>query len=317
MRQCSLVLLFFAGTQLTLSAAEVSSPRHKVIAADKGKIVRFDENGKVEWTTDKVRSVHKIQQLENGNLLTQQGWGKLVEINPQGKIVWQYDSANSHGNEGKKLEVHAFQRLENGNTMIVENGVGRIIEVSPKGKIIHEFPFQVTKPNAHSDVRMAHKLESGNYLVCHEAEGRVTEYNRDGKIVWEYEVPLFGKERSTGHGPEAYGNQTFNSLRLKNGNTLIATGNGHSVIEVTPNKEVVWSVHQNDLEGITLAWVTSLEVLPNGNLIIGNCHAGPDNPQLIEITKDKEVVWTFKDFKNLGNSTAASATVGVQGEVLR
>ncbi len=317
MRHCFLVVLSLAGTQFSLSAAEVSSPRHKVIAGDKGKIVRFDKNGNVEWTSDKVRSVHKIQQLENGNILTQQGWQKLVEITPKGKVVWSYDSSSSNGNEGKKLEVHAFQRLENGNTMIVENGVGRIIEVNRKGKLVHEIPFQVAKPNAHSDVRMAHKLANGNYLVCHEAEGRVTEYDTDGKIVWEYEIPLFGRERAGGHGPEAFGNQTFNSLRLENGNTLIATGNGHSVIEVTPKKEVVWTVHQNDLEGITLAWVTSLEVLPNGNIIIGNCHAGPDNPQLIEITKEKEVVWTFRDFKNLGNSTAASATVGVKGNLLR
>ena len=33
--------------------------------------------------------------------------------------------------------------------------------------------------------------------------------------------------------------------------------------------------------------------------------------------KDKKLVWSFKDFKNLGNSTAASATIGVKGEVVR
>ncbi len=29
--------------------------------------------------------------------------------------------------------------------------------------------------------------------------------------------------------------------------------------------------------------MTTLELLPNGNLIIGNTHAGPENPQLIEV----------------------------------
>lgn len=317
MRSTLLFACLFSSLTTAAFAAEVSSERHRVIAGDKGKIVRFDKSGNVEWSCDKVRAVHRIQQLENGNILTQQGWGKIVEINPEGEIVWSYDAAANNGNSGKKLEVHAFQRLENGDTMIVENGIGRIIEVNRDGKITHKIAFQVSDPHPHRDVRMAHKLESGHYLVCHEGDGRVTEYDQDGSIVWDYDVPLFGKERANGHGPEAWGNQTFNALRLKNGNTLIATGNGHSVIEVTPAKEVVWAVHQNDLKGITLAWVTSLEVLPNGNIIIGNCHAGPDNPQLIEITKDKEVVWTFKDFKNLGNSTAASATVGVSGEVLR
>ena len=45
--------------------------------------------------------------------------------------------------------------------------------------------------------------------------------------------------------------------------------------------------------------MTTLHVLPNGNLIVGNCHAGPDNPQLFEVTRDKKVVWTFKDFTDL------------------
>lgn len=302
---------------LTLLAAEVSSPRHAVIAADNGKLVRFDRTGKVEWVFEHVRSVHRIQQLKNGNLLTQQGWGKIIEINPQGEIVWEYDSANLNGNSGKRVEVHAFQRLENGLTMIAENGVGRILEVTPEKSIALEIPMQVQRPNAHHDARQSHRLKNGHFLVCHEEEGRVAEYDRRGQVVWNYEVPLFDKPRAGGHGPEAWGNQVFNALRLVNGNTLIATGNGHSVIEVTSEKEVVWAVHQHDLPGITLAWVTSLEVLPNGNLIIGNCHAGPTQPQLIEITRDKQVVWTFKDFEILGNSTAASATVGISGDVLR
>ena len=163
---------------------------------------------------------------------------------------------------------------------------------------------------------IAVKLDNGNYLLCHEGDGRVTEYDPSGEVVWDYAVPLFDKAPAGGHGPEAWGNQVFNALRLPNGSTLIATGNGHSVLEVTPAKDIVWQLHQHDLPGITLAWVTSLEVHPNGNIVIGNCHAGPENPQLIEVNRDKEVVWTFKDFDQLGDSVAASATVGVDG-VLR
>ena len=53
-----------------------------------------------------------------------------------------------------------------------------------------------------------------------------------------------------------------------------------------------------------------MERLPNGNTLIGNCHAGPDNPQFIEVTPDKEVVWTFRDFKNFGNSTPVQIVLG-------
>ena len=49
-------------------------------------------------------------------------------------------------------------------------------------------------------------------------------------------MPLFGKPPKGGHGPESWGKKVFNAIRLPNGNTLIATGNGHSVLEVTAKK---------------------------------------------------------------------------------
>jgi hypothetical protein len=310
MARWSLLAIFVPLSLLSAAqAADVSSPRHAVIAADKQQLVRFDEQGKVVWTLAKIGPVHRIQILPNGHILTQNGWTKLIELDADRKIVWEYDAANSNGNAGKKLEVHAFQRLPDGRTMIVENGVGRIIEVDADGKLVHEMKYKVAQLHPHRDVRQAYKLDSGNYLVCHEGDGRVTEYGPNGDIVWDYSVPLFDKAPAGGHGPEAWGNQVFNARRLTNGNTLIATGNGHSVIEVTPAKEIVWQVHQKDLPGITLAWTTTLEALPNGNILVGNCHAGPDNPQLIELTRDKQVVWTFHDWEHLGDSVAASTIV--------
>ena len=101
---------------------------------------------------------------------------------------------------------------------------------------------------------------------------------------------------------------------MENGNTLIGTGNGHSVIEVTPAGQVVWSLHQNDLPGIQLAWVTSLQLLPSGNILINNCHAGPKNPQLIEVTREKRVAWSFLDFDRFGDSLTNSQVLSVNGQ---
>ena len=81
------------------------------------------------------------------------------------------------------------------------------------------------------------------------------------------------------------------------------------MLEVNPAGSIVWKVEQKDLPGITLAWVTRVERLPNGNTLIGNCHAGPENPQLIEITPDRQVVWSWTDFKNFGNSTPVVAVL--------
>ncbi len=275
--------------------AEQTGAGRRLLEADDSKqrlaIVAADNS--LEWEL-KVGAIHDAAVLPNGNILLQQGWQKVVEVTPSKKTVWEYDAGKMNGNEGKRVEVHAFQRLDNGLTMIVESGPARI---------------KVNNPNAHSDTRLVRKLANGDYLVAHEADGTVRQYDPAGKVIWEYEIPLFGKAPKGGHGPEGFGNSVFSAIRLPNGNTLIGGGNGHCVLELTPKKEIVWKVEQNDLPGITLAWVTRVERLPNGNTMIGNCHAGPDNPQFIEVTPDKKVVWTFKDFTNFGNSTPVQAVL--------
>jgi hypothetical protein len=306
------VILAVASIALFASSlqAEQTGPPRRVLGGDDStrKLAIIAPDGSVEWEM-KVGAIHDASVLANGNILFQQGWTKIVEVTPDKKTVWEYDAAKMNGNEGKRVEVHAFQRLDNGLTMIVESGPARIIEVDKDGKIQHEIKLKVNHPSTHSDTRLVRKIANGNYLVAHESDGAVREYDGTGKIVWEFEVPLFGKERKGGHGPEAFGNSVFSAARLANGNTLIGGGNGHCVLEVTPQKEIVWKVEQNDLPSITLAWVTRVERLPNGNTRFGNCHAGPENPQFIEVTTDKKVVWTFKDFKNFGNSMPVQAVL--------
>lgn len=284
--------------------AEQTGPQHRLLVANTGRVAIVAPDGSLERDV-KSAGLHDASLLPNGNLLFQSSWTKVTEMDPQGKVVWEYDSATSNGNAGVPLEVHACQRLENGLTMIAESGVGRIIEVDREGKLIHEIKLVRDRPNKHSDTRLVRRTPAGTYLVAHEADGKVREYSRDGKVIWEYEVPLFGKKPAGGHGPEAFGNHLFSVVRIPNGNTLIGTGNGHSVLEVNPKGEIVWKVEQDDLPGIKLAWVTRVERLPNGNTRFGNCHAGPNMPLSIEVDPAKKVVWTYSDFTRFGNSTVA------------
>src|ERR1043166_2111259 len=290
--------------------AEQTGPARRVLAADDStrRLAIVAPDGSLEWEM-KVGAIHDAAVLPNGNILFQQGWTKIVEITPDKQTVWEYDAAKMNGNEGRRVEVHSFQRLDGGLTMIAESGPARIIEVDKTGKVHREVKLKVNNPSTHSDTRLVRKIANGNYLVAQESDGFVREYDAAGKIVWDYEIPLFGKARKGGHGPEAFGNSVFSAIRLVNGNTLIGGGNGHCVLEVTSQKEIVWKLEQNDLPGITLAWVTRVERLPNGNTLLGNCHAGPENPQFIEVTKDKKVVWSFKDFKNFGNSMPVQAVL--------
>jgi Mal s 1 allergenic protein-like len=303
------VCALLAALVASAGAEQTGKPR-RVLAADDSthRLAIVAPNGSLEWETQ-IGAIHDASVLPNGNVLLQQGWQKIVELTPDKKTAWEYDSGKMNGNEGERVEVHAFQRLENGLTMIAESGPARIIEVDKAGKIHRQIKLKVNHPSTHSDTRLARKIANGHYLVAHESDGVVREYDSTGRIVWEFEVPLFGKTPKGGHGPEAFGNSVFSAIRLLNGNTLIGAGNGHSVLEVTPEKEIVWKIEQNDLPGITLAWVTRVERLPDGHTLIGNCHAGPDNPQFIEVTPDKKVVWTFKDFKNFGNSMPVQAVL--------
>lgn len=300
-------------------AVEYASAAHRVVLQGNDRLAIVNGDGRVDWEK-KWGGIHDVWVLKNGNLLVQDGSHKIVEIDAKTKeVVWTYDSGTQNGNAGKQVEVHAFQPLADGRIMIAESGAQRIIEIDRDGKLHKEVPLVVDHPHPHTDTRLARKLAGGNYLVCQEGDGKVREYDgKTGKVVWEYEIPLFGKSRKDGHGPEAFGNKVFGAVRLANGNTLIATGNGHSVLEVTPAKEIVWKIEQQDLPGITLAWVTTLEVLPNGHYLIGNCHAGPDNPLLIELDpKTKTVVWTLDQYREFGNSVSNSQVLDAEGKALR
>ncbi|MCH2601266.1 MAG: PQQ-like beta-propeller repeat protein [Pirellulales bacterium] len=306
---------YIAAAILCLFLTSTVLAKHRVLLHGKSglQIVEKDGTSSGElW----VGGIHDIHVLENGNVMVQRNMGEVVEIDRESKeVVWSYNSRTQNGNEGKRLEVHAFQPLPNGNVMIAESGVGRIIEVNRDGKIVKETKLVVDNPHPHRDTRLARQLENGNYLVCHEGDGKIREYDsKSGKVIWEYEVPLF-QERAGGHGPDAYGNQAFSALRLKNGNTLIGCGNGHAVLEVTAEKKVVWQIRQKDLEGIVFAWITTLEVLPNGNYVIGNCHAGPGQPLLVELNpKNKKVVWTFDRFEDFGNNVSNSLLLDAAGK---
>lgn len=301
------ILGLFASSFMAFAA----DPAYRVLAGDKGKVAIVDATGKVEWEFANKAETHDIQLLPNGNVLLPLPKSTVGEVDKNGKIVWQFECKPKEGSKDR-VEIHAFQRLEDGLTMIAESGNRRIIEVDKDGKIVREVPLTVEKPSSHRDTRMVRKLANGNYLVCHEGDGKIREYEPSGKVVWTYVMDLGDRPRSPGHGVEGHGNEVFGAVRLPNGNTLIAGGNNNRVLEVNPKGEIVWKIDQSELPGIKLAWVTTLHVLPNGNIIVGNCHAGPENPQLFEITRDKKVVWTFKDFKTFGNGLAAAHILDIK-----
>ena len=90
-------------------------------------------------------------------------------------------------------------------------------------------------------------------------------------------------------------------VRLPNGNTLVACSDHNGdprVVEFDKKGEVVWQVLKNELPGIELKFMTGLQRLPNGNTVMTNWlgHNQFGNaPHAIEVTRAKEVVWTYTD----------------------
>jgi hypothetical protein len=323
-----LSLIVGVTTLALLSITPPATAQHRLVIQGNGKLAIVARDGQIEWHMpwEGIHDVHarpdaRVGHAEQpgGTLMVQQGASKIAEIDiAQRKVVWSYDSATSNGNRGRRVEVHAFQPLDGGRVMIAESGPARIIEIDRAGKLLHQIKLKVEHPQPHTDTRLARQLENGHYLVCHEGDGVVREYDHDGHVTWEYPVPLFGLAPKPGHGPEAYGNKCFAAVRLPSGNTLISTGNGHRVLEVTPEKKIVWQITQDELPGITLAWVTTLEVLPNGHYVIGNCHAGPGQPLVIELDPiTKRVVWTLDQYDTFGNAVSNSQVLDAVGPVLR
>lgn len=314
------VMLVAAFATLSATAAvradDKTAGQYRLIGQDRGRVVILAPDGTVEWEMECRFTSHDISALPNGNLLLHTGPARIVEVTPDKKVVWEWTSKPVAPYAGA-VEIHGFQRLKDGRTMISETGNKRIIEVDKDGKIVKEIPLTVSQPNSHRDTRLARKLDNGHYLVCHEGDGVVREYDDKGAVVWSYALDLNNQPATPNH--DGHGINVFGAIRLKNGNTLIAGGNNNRVIEVDKSGKIVWSIERDELPGIHLCWVTTLQVLPNGNIVFGNTHAGPNNPQLIEVThdKNKKVVWTMKNWDTFGNDLCATQLLGVKGNVIR
>jgi hypothetical protein len=230
-----------------------------------------------------INNIHDAQSLPDDHWLIQTDFSNVIELDASGKEVWRYESNLS---KQQPVEIHAFRRLPNGNTMIAESGPGRIIEVNRNLEVVREIKLKLQNPDPHRDTRLVRPTPTGSFLVAHEGDKMIREYAPSGEVVWEYPINT----------------QVYSAERLANGNTLIGTGSGHSVVEVTPEGTVAWQVGENDLNGAKLAWVTMVHRLPNGNTWIVNCHAGREQPQIIEINSEKAIVFKFNDFETFGNA---------------
>jgi hypothetical protein len=299
MKRITVALLLAVMFSAVAGAAEPKADvSHPFACADYsgGKVFIVSSDGKVEWEYP-AKSCDELWVLPNGNLLFTTGHG-VKEVTRDKEVVFAYDS---------KSEIYAAQRLPNGNTFVGECNAGRLLEIDPKGKIVDEVRLLPEGKNGgHAYMRNARKLKNGNFLVAHYGLGFVREYDPKGKMILEIPAP---------GGPHSV-------IRLPDGNTLIACGDKKKaarVFEVNPKGETVWQVTSEDLPGIKLAFMTGLQRLPNGNTVMSNWQGHGKlgtAPQLIEVTRDKKVVWTFADHKTM-KTVASVQLLDVPGDATK
>jgi hypothetical protein len=262
---------------LNSQTVNISNTKHAFVCTDytQGMVCIVSQEGKLLWQYP-AEQCNDVWALSNGNILFNTGRG-VKEVTRDKKVVFVYES---------KSEVFACQRLADGNTFIGECNSGCLLEVSPHGQILKRIRLLPDSVDGgHTFMRNARKLENGKYLVAHYGLDKVCEYDSAGHLVRA--IPVTG-------GPHSV-------IRLLNGNTVIACSDHNGdprIVEVDVSGEVVWQLRKDELPGIELKFMTGMEILENGNLVLtnwlGHNHFG-EAPHALEITRDKRVVWVYND----------------------
>ncbi|MCS7114922.1 MAG: aryl-sulfate sulfotransferase [Nitrososphaerota archaeon] len=204
-----------------------------------------------EEIANRVKGGLPFEGQSEGKIEDKTMWGdKIIEVNKDGKIVWEWH-AYEHLDPEKDYICPLCGRLEwtHGNAIFETksgdvltsfrqtNTVGIIDKKSGdwkwkwgRGVIYHQ----------HDPT----ELPNGNILIfdngAHRPEpplpgSRVVEVDpKENKIVWEYSDPNY---------LGFYSHVISGAQRLPNGNTLICEGNRGRIFEVTPEKEIVWEYY--------------------------------------------------------------------------
>jgi len=212
-------------------------PSNNVLFVLPGKgIYEINRKGEIVWSHLDRKVSHDADRLANGNTLYVYGYedkkneAQVKEVSPSGKIVWawyakaEFDKPpyNSIYNQGW-THTNAVTRMANGNTLISPRNFNRLIEVDPKGNVVHVIGEEYLEHQHDPEI-----LPNGNMLLAnHKKPHEILEIDTTTEaIVWRFAIP---KRRIW---------PVRDADRLPNGNILITAAT--ALIEITPDKEIVW-----------------------------------------------------------------------------
>jgi hypothetical protein len=241
-----------------------------------GDVAVYAEDGTKEWSCPEKREVSDAWLLPNNDISMSYKAGARV-IRPDWKSGSGYDVVFDRP-VAEGGETHTCMPLPGGGFLIGESfdGVSFIIELDDSFKETKRIELK-DLGGKHTTFRQISKTPQGTYLITQQRNGGIAmEVSSDGEIIRRF--------------PDG----RYAALRLEDGNTLLACGDSHRILEVDPKDQIVWSLEQNDLPGISIGFVAGLQMLPNGNILFCNWggHGATSGPSLIEVTPDKKMVWS-------------------------
>jgi hypothetical protein len=183
------------------------------------------------------REIGTAQRLYNGNtLITELGAKpRLLEVDSAAKVQvevpLQPETDNAH------MQTRMARQLRNGNYLVPHLLAFSVKEYAPDGKVLRTIKTDLASIGgrpAENWPFTAIRLDNGNTLVSLTHGNKAVEFNPNGEIVWQVTNEDVG-----GLFKDPCGAQ-----RLANGNTVVgshAANTGISMVEVTPEKKIVWT----------------------------------------------------------------------------
>ncbi len=217
---------------------------------------------------------------------------RVILVNREGRIVWQYGQAGVTGSDFNQLNTPVQATfLPNSHVLITDQGNERIIEVTEDLEIVWQYGTtgvigsgfdELNNPNS------AELLDNGHILIADENNNRVIEVTHDKQIIWQYPDPV----------DTTLLNGAAFASRLPNGNTLITDSNNNRIIEVTQSGGVVFTFVTTSRMGSNPNPLPTRAVrLRNGNTLISDQF----NDQVIAVDPSGNIVWSQGAIDTDGN----------------
>jgi hypothetical protein len=247
-------------------------------------------------------------------LISDQFNNRVIEVDPRGRIVWQFGRGPNDVTANSPVGVNDALRVGNltlisgtgappGTEPLCSSGCAdnRVFFVAPNGHIVWQYgTFGVTGsgPNQLNTPVQATWTARHTVLIADQGNARIIEVNLGHQIVWQY-----GQTGVTGNGPNQLNNPNSAEL-LENGDILIADENNNRAIEVNRQHAIVATF----TAGGTLNGVAFASRLPGGDTLITDSN----NNRIVEVNRQDHIVWAYATNTQPGSNPAPLPTRAVR-----